>query len=116
MQIENSVFLFNVIALFVVAIMAMVYTYSQMGDRTGWRGPTRYALFGVFSFVLIGFAFVAYIVWLYLGEYSFIVQLPIGMQNTFDLANGFFTVIVGCAIGIFITLFAVLKYKEYGRY
>jgi hypothetical protein len=110
---------FMAIVIFLMVIvfgMSIMYTFTQTGQGFGWPGKTRYAMFGVFSFVMIGIIFMGYVGWLYVKtglDWQFIVNIG---QQEFDLANGFFTVLVGAFVGLSLGLFALLKKQEvYGK-
>jgi hypothetical protein len=92
--------------------MALGYTFTQAGPSVGWPGKTKYAMYGVFSFVMIGVIFMSYMVWLYIStglDFSYIFTIR---DREFDLANGFFTVLVGTFVGLSLGLFALLKKQE----
>lgn len=113
MVLEESFWVINVFLMLILFIMSLVYTVAQKGQMHGFPGRVRYATFAVSSFVLIGVLFLSYISFLFLMEgLSWTYPIVIG-PRTYDLANGFWTVLVGVATGIFLGIFALLKRQEW---
>jgi hypothetical protein len=116
MALEESFWIINISLLVILLMMSLGYTIAQRGQMHGFPGKVRFATFGVMSFVLIGILFISYITFLFLAEgLSWTYPIIIGPRE-YDLANGFWTVVVGVATGIFLGIFALLKKQEwYGR-
>jgi hypothetical protein len=112
MAVEQGFIAVNFFLMVIVFGMAILYTLTQTGQKFGIPGKTRFAMYGVFSFVMIGMIFMSYLGWLYFTagpDWSY--YIPIGQQE-FDLSNGFFTVLVGAFVGMSLGLFALLKKQE----
>lgn len=115
MAMLEGVWLFNIIMLVVLLIMVVSLTMLELSpSRAGVKGWERFAIYGVSSFIIIGAVMVSYIVFLALvwGDYGPIYNwfLPLKDQE-FDLAQGFFTVLVGAAAGVFTAMFAYLRFR-----
>lgn len=116
MEVEVGLFYFDVAVLVVLVLLAMVYTYYQIGTTGVLKDKYKFGLFGVFSFILVGFMTLGYIIFVYVTSYSYMVPIPLtGNENMVDLAHGFFTVVVAAAVGIALTVFAVMKYSYFGK-
>jgi uncharacterized membrane protein len=111
-ELGYSIFLFDFIILVFLTILIMYYTIHQTGATAGKKAIERYAIFGVMSFIFIGFAILGYIIFLFTANYNFIWTFR---TFEFDLAHGFLTAIVGTGLGIFLVLLAVLRHREFGR-
>jgi len=116
MQMDLGFLVINIVLMITILLMAIGYTFARTGQTFGWPGKTRFAMFGVFSFVMIGMLFISYMGWLYITtgfEWDYIVNVG---QQEFDFSNGFFTVAVGAFFGLSLGLFALLKKQEaYGK-
>lgn len=116
MALEYNLWVVTILLLIYLMLLSLGYTYAQKGQTYGFPGSLRYATFGVVSFIMIGILFLSYIIFLFLVEgldwtYPYIIG-----SREFDLANGFWTVLVGVLTGIFLGIFALLKKQEaYGR-
>lgn len=111
----ESIWLFNAVVLVGLLFLTVIFTWVHVTPAKPARAVHRYMVFGVTSFIAIGMMLIAYIVFLAIvwGEAGAAYNWPFiikGME--FDLANGFFTVLVGGAAGLFTTLFAYLRFKE----
>lgn len=112
MQLEMSFWAISVFLMIVIFLMSLGYTYVQKGQMYGFPGKIRFATYGVASFVFIGILFISYIAYLFIQEgVAWTYPFVIGYRE-FDLANGFWTVLVGAAVGIFLGIFALLKKQE----
>ena len=112
MGLEYSLWIISVFLMIVVFVMALGYTYAQKGQMHGFPGKVRFGMFGVMSFVFIGMLFISYIAYLFIMEgtaYSYIFVIG---EHSYDLANGFWTVLIGTSVGIFLGIFALLKKQE----
>lgn len=112
---EYSIWLFNAFVLVLLMIMVLTFTYFQASKGRSWQIQTRYYTFGVLSFILIGTLLAAYVVYLSIiwsVDYVHVPWLLPIRDDSYDLMNGFFTVLVGAAAGIFVSMFAYLKHRE----
>jgi len=112
MQLELGLLSLNAFLIVIVLGMVILYTFTQTGQGYGWPGKTRYAMYGVFSFVMIGMIALGYIAWLYIAmgqDFGYIFTIR---ESEYDLGNGFFTVLIGAFVGISLGLFALLKKQE----
>lgn len=115
LALSEGIWLFNVVILVVLLIMVMSFAWFQLSPKRVGSSGGRYVTFSVMSFIAIGTLLCAYVIFLALtwGEAGPAYNWPVFIKDTeYDLANGFFTVLVGAAAGIFTTLFAFLKFKE----
>jgi hypothetical protein len=116
MALELSFWVINIFVVIVLFIISIGYTVAQRGQMHGFPGKVRFSTFGVLSFILIGVLFMSYLSFLFLVEgvdwtYPFVIG-----PNEYDLANGFWTVLIGASMGLFLGIFALLKKQEmYGK-
>lgn len=112
MALEGAYWVISVFLMVVLFIMALGYTYAQKGQTHGFPGKLRFGTFGVMSFVFVGILFISFLSYLFIMEgvawtYPFVIN-----HKEYDLANGFWAVFMGAAMGIFLGIFALLKKKE----
>jgi len=114
--IENSFWIVSVLLMVALFMMALGYTYAQKGQTHGFPGKMRFTMFGVMSFVFIGILITSYAAFVFLMEgLAWSYPFTVGYRE-FDLANGFWSVLVGVAAGVFLGIFGLLKKQElYGR-
>jgi len=112
MQLDVGFWALNVFLIIILFVITVGYTIAQRGQTHGFPGKLRFTTFSVVSFMLIGMLFLGYITFLFLAENgAWTLPVMIG-PNEYDLANGFVTVVVGAATGLFLGTLALLKKKE----
>jgi hypothetical protein len=111
----ESIWLFNAVVLVSLLLLTIIFTWIHVSPAKPAKASQRYITFGVTSFIAVGALLISYVVFLAVvwGETGAAYHWPIFIRDTeYDLANGFFTVLVGAAAGLFATLFAYLRFKE----
>lgn len=116
MQIDVSFWVLNIFLLISLLAITIGYTVAQRGQTHGFPGKLRFTTFSVASFMMVGMLLVGYITFLFLmesGDWTY--PITVG-PNEYDLANGFWTVLVGALAGLFLGTLALLKKRElYGK-